>query len=217
MAEEKISKRISELLEQLHLPEKHFIPLSATIKWRPATKSWPGKSAGSRSAGIIDGRTFWCAGCHYPKQYYQRIFAVEVLKNKTIVLVTHDIREAFELGDRILLMDKGKIVQQGKAIELLFHPKTGFVSDFFSSQKMQLELHVVYLKDIFAHLENEKGDENDFLIIDENKSLWETIELLQTKNKNTISVKDGSSGEIKQVGYNSLFTGLEALKQQNHE
>ena len=41
----------------------------------------------------------------------------EVLKTKTIVLVTHDIREAFELGDRILLMDKGKIVQQGKSIE----------------------------------------------------------------------------------------------------
>ncbi len=141
---------------------------------------------------------------------------LDVLKNKTIVLVTHDIREAFELGDRILLMDKGKIVQQGKSIDLLFHPETDFVSDFFSSQKMQLELHSIYLKDIFNHLEN-TNVENDEPFIDENKTLWEAIEFLQFENKNLLRVKDPASGEIKNVGYNSLFTGLEALKHQSHE
>ena len=56
---------------------------------------------------------------------------LEVLKNKTIVLVTHDIREAFELGDKILLMDKGKIVQAGTPADLLFNPANNFVSGFF--------------------------------------------------------------------------------------
>ena len=91
------------------------------------------------------------------------------------------------------------------------------MSDFFSSQKMQLELHSVYLKDIFQHLENKINNENNLPFIDENKSLWEAIELLQAKNKNMFSVKDPESGEIKYVGYNSLFTSLEALKQQSHE
>ncbi len=35
--------------------QKHFIPVSATIKWRPTTKSWSCTGAGSRSAFIIDG------------------------------------------------------------------------------------------------------------------------------------------------------------------
>lgn len=132
-------------------------------------------------------------------------------------MVTHDIKEAFEMGDKILLMDKGKIVQAGKPTELLFHPKNKFVSDFFSAQKMQLELNSVLLKDIFQHLQNNNSDENNLIVIDENKSLWEAIELLNLEKDSLLAVKDSSSGKVKLAGYNSLFTGLEALKQNSHE
>ncbi len=213
--EEKISKRISELLEQLHLP-KNILSLypqqlsggqQQRVGLARALAADPPLLLMDEPFGALDGIT---------KNNITKEFSrLDVLKNKTIVLVTHDIREAFELGDRILLMDKGKIVQQGKAVELLFHPQTNFVSDFFSSQKMQLELHSIYLKDIFNHLENTNA-ENNAPFIDENKTLWEAIEFLQFENKNLLRVKDPASGEIKNVGYNSLFTGLEALKQ-SHE
>ena len=55
---------------------------------------------------------------------------LDELKRKTIVMVTHDVQEAFELGDRICLMNKGKIVQIGKAADLLFNPASDFVSVF---------------------------------------------------------------------------------------
>ena len=59
---------------------------------------------------------------------------LEEFQKKTIVLVTHDVQEAFELADRICLMDKGKIVQVGTPTELLFKPANDFVKSFLMSK-----------------------------------------------------------------------------------
>jgi len=48
----------------------------------------------------------------------------------TIVLVTHDLAEAFTLGDRVALMDKGKIVQLGTERDFREHPASPFVEEF---------------------------------------------------------------------------------------
>lgn len=209
--QQKITNRISELLEQVHLPESilHLYPQQLSggqqqrIGLARALAADPPVLLMDEPFGALDAIT---------RNIITKEFSrLEVLKNKTIVLVTHDIREAFELGDRILLMDKGKIIQQGKPTELLFHPENQFVSDFFSTQKMQLELNSVFLKDIFQHLENENTNDNNLPVTDESISLWEAIELLQNNHRTFLSIKN-TSGEIKHAGYNSLFIGLEALK-----
>jgi osmoprotectant transport system ATP-binding protein len=64
---------------------------------------------------------------------------LDELRSTTIVLVTHDVQEAFELADRIFLLDKGRIVQQGTPDQLLFHPAAEYVSNFFEEQRFQLE------------------------------------------------------------------------------
>lgn len=214
--QQKINNRISELLEQVHLPQNILSLYPQQLSGGQQQRVGLARALASDPRVLLMDEPFGALDAITRNNITKEFSTLEVLKNKTIVLVTHDIREAFELGDRILLMDKGKIVQQGKPTELLFHPKSQFVSDFFSTQKMQLELNSVFLKDIFHHLENENSNENNLTVMDESASLWEAIGLLQSKNKNFLSVKN-SLGEIKHAGYNSLFTGLEALKQQSHE
>ncbi|HEX2088269.1 MAG TPA: ABC transporter ATP-binding protein [Solirubrobacteraceae bacterium] len=46
------------------------------------------------------------------------------------LLVTHDFAEAAELGDRVGIVDEGRIVQEGTASELAAQPATSFVADF---------------------------------------------------------------------------------------
>ncbi|HEV2814397.1 MAG TPA: ABC transporter ATP-binding protein [Solirubrobacteraceae bacterium] len=46
------------------------------------------------------------------------------------LLVTHDFAEAAELGDRVGVVDAGRIVQQGTASALAAEPQTSFVADF---------------------------------------------------------------------------------------
>ncbi|MCM3666366.1 ABC transporter ATP-binding protein [Mesobacillus subterraneus] len=49
---------------------------------------------------------------------------------KTIVFVTHDMKEALKLGDRICLMKEGRIVQTGTPDEFLYQPANDFVREF---------------------------------------------------------------------------------------
>lgn len=75
--------------------------------------------------------------------------ALDELVKKTIIMVTHDVQEAFEMGDRICLMDKGEIKQIGTPAELLFHPANDFVKRFFEEQRLQLELKSVFMTELF--------------------------------------------------------------------
>lgn len=54
--------------------------------------------------------------------------------NKTILIVTHDMNEAFKLGDKVILMDKGKIVQMGTKDDLINSPANEFVQNFIKGQ-----------------------------------------------------------------------------------
>jgi sulfate transport system ATP-binding protein len=48
----------------------------------------------------------------------------------TTLFVTHDQSEAFELGDRVIIMNRGKIEQIGTPEEIYDHPETKFVASF---------------------------------------------------------------------------------------
>lgn len=47
----------------------------------------------------------------------------------TIVFITHSIREAMKLGDRILVMDKGEIIQLDTPEQIRLHPANSFVQE----------------------------------------------------------------------------------------
>jgi osmoprotectant transport system ATP-binding protein len=54
--------------------------------------------------------------------------AIQRQLSTTIIFVTHDMEEAIRLGDRIAVMDGGKLVQYAPPAEILVHPATPFVS-----------------------------------------------------------------------------------------
>lgn len=58
---------------------------------------------------------------------------------KTVVLVTHDLGEAAYLGDEIVLLRDGRIVQRGGIKELVSQPAVPFVSEFIQAQRSHLE------------------------------------------------------------------------------
>jgi sulfate/thiosulfate transport system ATP-binding protein len=51
----------------------------------------------------------------------------------TSIFVTHDQEEAFEVADRVVVMNKGKVEQHGTPIEVFEHPATAFVMDFLGN------------------------------------------------------------------------------------
>jgi osmoprotectant transport system ATP-binding protein len=55
---------------------------------------------------------------------------------KTVVLVTHDLGEAAFLGDRIVLLRDGHIVQQGTLADMEDRPADPFVTRFINAQRL---------------------------------------------------------------------------------
>lgn len=106
--------------------------------------------------------------------------ALDELVKKTVVMVTHDVQEAFEMGDRICLMDKGEIKQIGTPEDLLFHPANDFVADFFKEQRLQLELKSVLIAGLLPGYSDQKI------------TVWERMEeLLQTgSNEDSAGMED---------------------------
>ncbi len=51
---------------------------------------------------------------------------------KTMVFITHDLQEAIKLGDRILIMRDGAVVQVGTPAEIVAQPVDDYVKDFVS-------------------------------------------------------------------------------------
>ncbi len=49
---------------------------------------------------------------------------------KTIIFVSHDLDEAMKLGNRIAIMEGGRIIQCGTAQEILLNPADDYVADF---------------------------------------------------------------------------------------
>ena len=58
--------------------------------------------------------------------------------DKTVILVTHDMGEAAYFADLIVLLQNGRIVQQGQLNELLDQPVDPFVTQFINAQRNPL-------------------------------------------------------------------------------
>ncbi|GAA2431519.1 ABC transporter ATP-binding protein [Actinomadura vinacea] len=63
-------------------------------------------------------------------QMRQELLRVQRETGLTAVLVTHDQEEALELADSMVILDRGRIVQQGPPREVFRAPATRFVADF---------------------------------------------------------------------------------------
>jgi osmoprotectant transport system ATP-binding protein len=58
--------------------------------------------------------------------------AIQTRLHTSVIFVTHDIREAFRVGDRLAVLDRGRVVQVGTPEELMNAPASDFVKSFLS-------------------------------------------------------------------------------------
>lgn len=75
------------------------------------------------------------------------LLALQQKLKRTIIFVSHDLDEAFKLGNRIAIMEGGRIVQCGTPQEIIAHPADAYVEDFVTHMN---PLNVLQAADIMS-------------------------------------------------------------------
>ena len=65
----------------------------------------------------------------------ERSIANAAKSGQTMILVSHDMSFVSQVADKVLFLDKGKIIESGTPDEIINHPKEERTKEFFASYK----------------------------------------------------------------------------------
>lgn len=89
------------------------------------------------------------------REMQQELIDLQQRLQKTIVFITHDVNEAFRLGDRIAVMKDGHVVQIGTPEEIIEEPANDYIEDFtqdIDRSKVFQAMHIMTETPVFARL-----------------------------------------------------------------
>ncbi|WP_024303849.1 ABC transporter ATP-binding protein [Pseudogulbenkiania sp. MAI-1] len=137
----RIRDRVTELLELLHLePEQYRGRFPHQLSGGQQQRVGVARALAADPDVLLMDEPFGALDPVTRAALQEELRRIHALSGKTIVLVTHDIDEALGLGQRIVLMEQGRIVQQGRPLELLSHPASDFVRDFVGRSDIGIKL-----------------------------------------------------------------------------
>jgi putative spermidine/putrescine transport system ATP-binding protein len=124
-----IQKRVAEMLEMMQLTEfknRSIDALSGGQRQRVALA----RAIAPRPQVLLLDEPLSALDARLREQLRQEIDTLLRALGITAIYVTHDQSEAMALGDRICVMDAGRIAQMGSGRDLYHHPANAFVADF---------------------------------------------------------------------------------------
>ena len=201
----RIETRVSELLEKLHLSTDQLKLYPNELSGGQQQRVGLARALMADPPILLMDEPFGALDNITRSKIQVEFKELDELKRKTIIMVTHDVQEAFELGDRICLMDKGKIVQIGTPTELLFKPASDFVRDFLKEQRLQLEFKAVKIKDLWRWLPVAKANSTGHSI-PVNTDVWESMKNLGEGQSTNLSITHDH--ETKSVGFEQLMSAF---------
>jgi osmoprotectant transport system ATP-binding protein len=200
-----IEKRVSELIEKLHLSPDQLKAYPNELSGGQQQRVGLARALVADPPVLLMDEPFGALDNVTRSKIHAEFKALDELKRKTIIMVTHDVQEAFELGDRICLMDKGKIVQVGTPADLLFKPSNHFVESFLKEQRLQLEFRAIRIKDIWSLLPHTK-DDADAASLSATSDIWTGME--QFRHHQSAHLNITYDNETRSVGFEQLITAF---------
>ena len=139
---EKINARIDELLHMVGLePEKYRKRKPSELSGGEAQRIGIARALAADPKIILMDEPFSALDPITRASLQEDVKKLQKQINKTIVFVTHDIEEAFLLGDKICIIQDGELIQSGTKQEIISNPKNDFVKKFISIRNKEGETH----------------------------------------------------------------------------
>ena len=139
---EKINARIDELLNMVGLePQKYRKRKPSELSGGEAQRVGIARALAADPKIILMDEPFSALDPITRASLQEDVKKLQKQIHKTIVFVTHDIEEAFLLGDKICIIQDGELIQSGTKQEIISNPKNDFVKKFIAIKKKEGEVH----------------------------------------------------------------------------
>ena len=122
-----LKERIKELMKIVNLPEEMLTRYPANLSGGQKQRVGIARALAASPNILLMDEPFGAVDGLTRKNLQKELARIHKELSLTIFFITHDISEALTLGDRVLIINHGKIEQLGTPDEIKNHPATDFV------------------------------------------------------------------------------------------
>src|SRR5215472_5841039 len=128
-SKQQMNERVDELLELVGLPPAEYrTRFPRQLSGGQQQRVGLARALATDPAILLMDEPFGALDAITRERMQDELLRIQRDVHKTILFVSHDIEEAFKLGDCIAVLTEGKLVQLGSPVELLAQPANDFVS-----------------------------------------------------------------------------------------
>ncbi|WP_022951022.1 ABC transporter ATP-binding protein [Leucothrix mucor] len=143
--QDKINARVDELLDLFSMEPSQFRDrYPAELSGGQQQRVGVARALASRPDLLLMDEPFGALDPIIRARAQEDLRRIQRALGSTIMLVTHDMEEAIQLGDRVAVMDAGKLVQYGTPAEIIQQPATEFVANMVGGVERPLRLLSLY-------------------------------------------------------------------------
>ena len=139
----RIDRRIDEMLELMNLPLAYRRRYPRELSGGEQQRVGVARALAADPPIVLMDEPFGAIDAINRTRLQDELCAIQTRLHKTILFVTHDVEEAFKLGDRIVVMREGRIVQAGPSLELATAPADEFVASLIGADDMLRRLSLL--------------------------------------------------------------------------
>lgn len=182
---EKITRRTTELLEMTGLDTDLSGRYPDALSGGQQQRVGIARALAANPPLVLLDEPFGALDPLTRRQLQTALTTLRQKEKRTMIMVTHDMTEAVMLGDRICLMEEGRIQQVDTPFNMIFHPASPFVRSFFNDFRFRLELMVVkasWLKDYLPEAEMYRKKEAMQV---QGATVYELLDCLESNKKDS--------------------------------
>ncbi len=185
--EDTISKRTEELIEMVGLDPDHLDRFPSELSGGQQQRVGVARAFALDPDIILMDEPFSAVDPITRTVLQDELISLQAKVKKTIVFVTHDIREAIKMADKVCLMNEGRIVQYDTPENLLKDPANDFVTDFVGDNRIWQSPEYIRAKDIMI---------TDPMTCTVSFTINEALEMMNEKEINTLMVVDPDTNKL---------------------
>ena len=208
----RIDARIKELLRMVKLdPDQYMKAYPKKLSGGEQQRVGLARALAVDPSVMIMDEPFGAIDAITRETLQNELLKIQADVKKTVLFVTHDVQEAFKMGDKVIVMHDGVIQQYATPFEILFHPATPYVKELMDSGNFFDKLKGLTAESAMTPAESSVKTS---LSVKQTDNLCTVLEQFLAGDEETVAVRDFDGRVVGVINY-AIFKSI--MKQEKQD